>query len=142
MNIQNNTKNLNKILEEFSKDKVELASHKGERIDLNIVNTINKIISSVDNEKKKLDNAVNKYYDKILDLPNEFSSINESLLFKEISKLKNEVKSAKEKAKEFGLTEKSLPILNDATMTIFSAEEMLEEYQSALKVNKKLSNLL
>ena len=115
---------------------------KGERIDLNIVNTINKIISSVDNEKKKLDNAVDKYYSKILDLPNEFSSINESLLFKEISKLKNEVKSTKEKAKEFGLTEKSLPILNDATMTISSAEEMLEEYQSALKVNKKLSNLL
>ena len=115
---------------------------KGERVDLNIVNTINKIISSVDNEKKKLDNAVDKYYSKILDLPNEFSSINESLLFKEISKLKNEVKSTKEKAKEFGLTEKSLPILNDATMTISSAEEMLEEYQSALKVNKKLSNLL
>ena len=51
MNIQNNAKNLNKILEVFSKDKVELESQK---VELSLIDDVQKYTDIMSNEKKNL----------------------------------------------------------------------------------------
>jgi len=51
MNIQNNAKNLNKILEVFSKDKVELESQK---VELSLIDDVEKYTDIMSNEKKNL----------------------------------------------------------------------------------------
>ena len=114
---------------------------KGEKVHLSFVGELESVRKIYESENTNLDNSILSYYNKVASLAkdaNEFKS-KFPQFEKSINALKQKTKDVKKMAKEYGLTETSIPELREAEASINRSKNSIEEYKSALKLSNTIN---
>jgi DNA repair exonuclease SbcCD ATPase subunit len=125
---------LNKLMQE---SKTEL---KSEKIELGLVDDIEKQIKANEKDKIKLDDTIDKYYQKIISLSKEFSSITKihSVFNKSVTDLEKQLNNLEKSAKELGVKVSDIPAYKNGQAALNRAEDMEDEFKSAKATDKKI----
>jgi len=125
---------LNKLVRE---NKTEL---KAEKIELGLVDDIEKQIKVYEKDKVKLDNTIDKYYQKIISLNKEFPSITKvhSVFNKSVNNLEKQLNILEKSAKELGVKVSDIPAYKNGQAALVRAEDMEDEFKNAKATDKKI----
>ena len=125
---------LNKMIRE---SKTEL---KAEKVELGVVDDIQKLIKSNAQERKKLDNAITDWYNKIYSVNQDFPNITKlyTSYDKNIESLKSQLDKLNKDAKELGVNSKDIPAYIEGNGTVKRSQDMVDEYLEAVKSAKAI----
>jgi len=125
---------LNELIKE---SKTEM---KSEKIELGLVDDIEKQIKVYEKDKVKLDNNILKYYQKIESLNKEFPNITKlhSVFNKSVTDLDKQLTSLEKSAKELGVKVSDIPAYKNGKAALNRAEDMEDEFKSAKSTDKKI----
>ena len=124
-------------LSELIKEKTEL---KAEKIELGMVDDIEKLINSYEQDRKKLDNKIDTFYNKIIAVNKSFPEISKiyTNFDKTIKSLKDKLNLLEKQAKELGVNANDIPALKDGNSAINRADDIISEFFEANRIAKKI----
>ena len=111
-----------------------------ELVKLNIVADLKKSNSDLSSTRKKLDDSLSSWYDKLFSLQKDFSSIRKlnSDFEKSLVKVISESSKLKTQAKELGVKAEGIPAYDEAIRDIKRAEDMSSEFTTGSATAKNL----
>tara|TARA_R110000796_G_scaffold248007_1_gene374192 strand:+ start:370 stop:792 length:423 start_codon:yes stop_codon:yes gene_type:complete len=129
---------LNKLIRE---NKTEL---KAEKIELGLVDDIEKLIKSNRDERKKLDNAITDWYNKIFSVNKDFPKISKiyTSYDKSLKSLTSKLDSLTKQAKELGVPPRDIPAYIEGSGTVKRSQDMVDEYLEATRAAKSIKGAL
>jgi len=124
-------------LSELIKEKTKL---KAEKIELGMVDDIEKLINSYEQDRKKLDNKIDTFYNKIIAVNKSFPEISKiyTNFDKTIKSLKDKLNLLEKQAKELGVNANDIPALKDGNSAINRADDIISEFFEANRIAKKI----
>ena len=131
-------KALNKLVRE---NKTEL---KAEKIELGLVDDIEKLIKANRDERKKLDNAITDWYNKIFSVNKDFPKISKiyTSYDKSLKSLTSKLDSLTKQAKELGVPPRDIPAYIEGSGTVKRSQDMVDEYLEATRAAKSIKGAL
>ena len=125
---------LNKLVRE---NKTEL---KAEKIELGLVDDIEKLIKANRDERKKIDSAINNWYNKIHSVNQDFPKISKiyASYDKSIKSLTSKLDALTKQAKELGIPPRDIPAYIEGSGTVKRSQDMVDEYLEAVKSAKAI----
>ena len=129
---------LNKLVRE---NKTEL---KAEKIELGLVDDIEKLIKANRDERKKLDNAITDWYNKIFSVNKDFPKISKiyTSYDKSLKSLTSKLDSLTKQAKELGVPPRDIPAYIEGSGTVKRSQDMVDEYLEATRAAKSIKGAL
>tara|TARA_B110000858_G_scaffold131114_1_gene149125 strand:+ start:538 stop:960 length:423 start_codon:yes stop_codon:yes gene_type:complete len=129
---------LNKLIRE---SKTEL---KAEKIELGLVDDIEKLIKANRDERKKLDNAITDWYNKIFSVNKDFPKISKiyTSYDKSLKSLTSKLDSLTKQAKELGVPPRDIPAYIEGSGTVKRSQDMVDEYLEATRAAKSIKGAL
>ena len=129
---------LNKLVRE---SKTEL---KAEKIELGLVDDIEKLIKANRDERKKLDNAITDWYNKIFSVNKDFPKISKiyTSYDKSLKSLTSKLDSLTKQAKELGVPPRDIPAYIEGSGTVKRSQDMVDEYLEATRAAKSIKGAL
>tara|TARA_R110001606_G_scaffold384056_1_gene546679 strand:+ start:284 stop:688 length:405 start_codon:yes stop_codon:yes gene_type:complete len=126
---------LEKVFETLNK--VEL---KAEKIELSVADDIEKLIKSYEQESKKLDSAIDSWYNKIASVNKDFPSISKlyTSFDKNVKSLKSNLDNLTKQAKELGVNVNDIPAYKNANAAINRSDDMVAEFFDANRIAKTI----
>ena len=117
-----------------------LNKHGVQKIELGLVDDIEKLIKSSETNRKKLDSKLDNWYNKIVSVNKEFSSVSKlyTNFDKNIKELKQQVKTLEKEAKSLGIPVNTIPAYKNAKSDIKRADDMIAEFLEANNIAKKI----
>lgn len=124
-------------LSELIKEKTEL---KAEKIELGMVDDIEKLIKSYEQDRKKLDSKMDAWYNKIIAVNKSFPEISKiyTSFDKTIKSLKDKLNLLEKQAKELGINANDIPALKDGNAAINRSDDMVAEFFEANRIAKTI----
>tara|TARA_R100000541_G_scaffold154_1_gene586 strand:+ start:1454 stop:2482 length:1029 start_codon:yes stop_codon:yes gene_type:complete len=128
--------------EEIAKAKIEELKQlfSIEKVELGIMQDLQKAINKHISQKKKIDNNISKWYgdlfgirDKFVKLESDFKEFNSST-----DDLKKYVKEAENMAKQLGVNSSAVEGYQEAKAYINTSEDIVQEYKEAKKLESKI----
>jgi len=111
-----------------------------EKVELGIMQDLQKAINKHISQKKKIDNNISKWYgdlfgirDKFVKLESDFKEFNSST-----DDLKKYVKEAENMAKQLGVNSSAVEGYQEAKAYINTSEDIVQEYKEAKKLESKI----
>ena len=125
---------LNKLIKE---NKTEL---KAEKIELGLVDDIEKSVKSYEQDSKKLDSAMDSWYNKIASVNKDFPSISKlyTSFDKNVKSLKSDLDNLTKQAKELGINVNDIPAYKNANAAINRSDDMVAEFFEANRIAKTI----
>jgi len=125
---------------EYYQKFTELKKREPKRIELGLVDDIEKLIKSSEANGKKLDSKLDSWYNKIVSVNKEFSSVSKlyTNFDKNIKELKQQVKTLEKEAKDLGIPVNTIPAYKNANADIKRADDMIAEFFEANNIAKKI----
>jgi len=117
-----------------------LDKHGVQKVELGLVDDIEKLIKSSETNRKKLDSKLDNWYNKIVSVNKEFSSVSKlyTNFDKNIKELKQQVKTLEKEAKGLGIPVNTIPAYKNANADIKRADDMIAEFFEANNIAKKI----
>ena len=127
---------LNKLVRE---NKTEL---KAEKIELGLVDDIEKLVKSYEQDSKKLDSAMNSWYNKIDSVNKDFPKVSKlyTSFDKGIKSLKSDLDNLTKQAKELGIKVNDIPAYKNANAAIKRSDDMVAEFFDANRIAKAIKS--
>ena len=127
---------LNKLIKE---SKTEL---KAEKIELGLVDDIEKLVKSYEQDSKKLDSAMNSWYNKIDSVNKDFPKVSKlyTSFDKGIKSLKSDLDNLTKQAKELGIKVNDIPAYKNANAAIKRSDDMVAEFFDANRIAKAIKS--
>lgn len=124
-------------LSELIKEKTEL---KAERVELGLVDDIEKLIKANIDKRKKLDSSINNWYNKIYSVNQDFPKISKiyTSYDKSIKSLTSKLDALTKQAKELGIPPRDIPAYIEGSGTVKRSQDMVDEYLEAVKSAKAI----
>lgn len=124
-------------LSELIKEKTEL---KAEKIELGLVDDIEKLIKANIDKRKKLDSSINNWYNKIYSVNQDFPKISKiyTSYDKSIKSLTSKLDALTKQAKELGIPPRDIPAYIEGSGTVKRSQDMVDEYLEAVKSAKAI----
>ena len=124
-------------LSELIKEKTEL---KAEKIELGLVDDIEKLIKANRDERKKLDSSINNWYNKIYSVNQDFPKISKiyTSYDKSLKSLTSKLDALTKQAKELGIPPRDIPAYIEGSGTVKRSQDMVDEYLEAVKSAKAI----
>tara|TARA_R110002072_G_scaffold300302_1_gene477323 strand:- start:48 stop:470 length:423 start_codon:yes stop_codon:yes gene_type:complete len=125
---------LNKLIRE---NKTEL---KTEKVELGLVDDIEKLIKANRDERKKLDSSINDWYNKIYSVNQDFPKISKiyTSYDKSLKSLSSKLDALTKQAKELGVPPRDIPAYIEGSGTVKRSQDMVDEYLEAVKSAKAI----
>ena len=125
---------LNKLVRE---NKTEF---KAEKIELGLVDDIEKLIKANRDERKKLDSSINNWYNKIYSVNQDFPKISKiyTSYDKSLKSLTSKLDALTKQAKELGIPPRDIPAYIEGSGTVKRSQDMVDEYLEAVKSAKAI----
>jgi len=127
---------LNKLVRE---NKTEL---KAEKVELGLVDDIEKLVKSYEQDSKKLDSAMNSWYNKIDSVNKDFPKVSKlyTSFDKGIKSLKSDLDNLTKQAKELGIKVNDIPAYKNANAAIKRSDDMVAEFFDANRIAKAIKS--
>ena len=127
---------LNELVRE---NKTEL---KAEKIELGLVDDIEKLVKSYEQDSKKLDSAMNSWYNKIDSVNKDFPKVSKlyTSFDKGIKSLKSDLDNLTKQAKELGIKVNDIPAYKNANAAIKRSDDMVAEFFDANRIAKAIKS--
>ena len=124
-------------LSELIKEKTEL---KAEKVELGLVDDIEKLIKANIDKRKKLDSSINNWYNKIYSVNQDFPKISKiyTSYDKSIKSLTSKLDALTKQAKELGIPPRDIPAYIEGSGTVKRSQDMVDEYLEAVKSAKAI----
>ena len=125
---------LNKLVRE---NKTEF---KAEKIELGLVDDIEKLIKANRDERKKLDSSINNWYNKIYSVNQDFPKISKiyTSYDKSLKSLTSKLDALTKQAKELGIPPRDIPAYIEGSGTVKRSQDMVDEYLESVKSAKAI----
>ncbi len=125
---------LNKLIRE---NKTEL---KTEKVELGLVDDIEKLIKSYEQDSKKLDSAMDNWYNKIASVNKDFPNVSKlyTSFDKNVKSLKSDLDNLTKQAKELGINVNDIPAYKNASAAINRSDDMVAEFFDANRIAKTI----
>ena len=129
---------LNELVRE---NKTEL---KSEKIELGLVDDIEKLVKSYLQDSQKLDNAITDWYNKIFSVNKEFPNIIKlyKTFDKNLKSLESNLGNLTKQAKELGVNAKDIPAYIEGNGALKRSQDMVDEYLEATRAAKSIKGAL
>jgi len=120
------------------------AKAKGERVDLGLVDDVEKLIKSYEKQRKDLDKELTNWYENIFKINKQFSGVKNTYLKfnKIVDELSKNTALLKKSAKELGIKENDIPAYKNGIAAQKRAADMTLEFLDANKASKKISGAI
>jgi chromosome segregation ATPase len=131
------TEQILSALNEMIKSKTEL---KAEKIELGLVDDIEKLIKANRDKRKKLDSSINNWYNKIYSVNQDFPKISKiyTSYDKSLKSLTSKLDALTKQAKELGIPPRDIPAYIEGSGTVKRSQDMVDEYLEAVKSAKAI----
>jgi len=129
-----------KSYEEYEKELKEFNLSKVERVELGLVDDIEKLIKSYEQDSKKLDNAMDNWYNKIASINKDFPNVSKlyTTFDKNVKSLKSDLDNLTKQAKELGINVNDIPAYKNANAAIKRSDDMVAEFFNANRIAKTI----
>ena len=126
---------LNEIIQESKKTEL-----KAEKVELGLVDDIEKSVKSYEQDSKKLDSAMDSWYNKIASVNKDFPSISKlyTSFDKNVKSLKSDLDNLTKQAKELGINVNDIPAYKNANAAINRSDDMVAEFFEANRIAKTI----
>ena len=130
---------LGKTYEEYEKELKEY-NLSSQRVELGLVDDIEKLIKSYEQDSKKLDTAMDNWYNKIAAINKDFPKVSKlyTSLDKSIKSLSSDLDVLNKQAKDLGLNVNDIPAYKNANAAIKRSEDMVAEFFEANRIAKTI----
>lgn len=129
-----------KTYAEYEKELKEFNLSKVVRVELGLVDDIENLIKSYEQDSKKLDTAMDNWYNKIASLNKDFPNV--SKLYtgfnKNVESLKSDLDNLTKQAKELGINVNDIPAYKNANAAIKRSDDMVAEFFNANRIAKTI----
>ena len=134
---------LGKTYEQYEKELKEFKEinlSKVEKVELGLVDDIEKLVKSYEQERKKLDSAIDSWYNKIASVNKDFPSISKlyTSFDKNVKSLKSDIDNLTKQAKELGVNVNDIPAYKNANSAIKRSDDMVAEFFEANRIAKTI----
>tara|TARA_R100001460_G_scaffold23205_1_gene46866 strand:+ start:1005 stop:1547 length:543 start_codon:yes stop_codon:yes gene_type:complete len=128
-----------KSFEEYAKELKEF-NLSSQRVELGLVDDIEKLIKSYEQDSKKLDTAMDNWYNKIAAINKDFPKVSKlyTSLDKSIKSLSSDLDVLNKQAKDLGLNVNDIPAYKNANAAIKRSEDMVAEFFEANRIAKTI----
>ena len=128
-----------KSFEDYAKELKEF-NLSSQRIELGLVDDIEKLIKSYEQDSKKLDTAMDNWYNKIAAINKDFPKVSKlyTSLDKSIKSLSSDLDVLNKQAKDLGLNVNDIPAYKNANAAIKRSEDMVAEFFEANRIAKTI----
>jgi len=128
-----------KSFEDYEKELKEF-NLSSQRIELGLVDDIEKLIKSYEQDSKKLDTAMDNWYNKIAAINKDFPKVSKlyTSLDKSIKSLSSDLDVLNKQAKDLGLNVNDIPAYKNANAAIKRSEDMVAEFFEANRIAKTI----
>ena len=129
-----------KSYEEYAKELKEFNLSKVERVELGLVDDIEKLIKSYEQDSKKLDTAMDNWYNKIVSVNKDFPNVSKlyTSFDKNVKSLKSDLDNLTKQAKELGINVNDIPAYKNANAAIKRSDDMVAEFFDANRIAKTI----
>lgn len=129
-----------KSYEEYEKELKEFNLSKVERVELGLVDDIEKLIKSYEQDSKKLDTAMDNWYNKIVSVNKDFPNVSKlyTSFDKNVKSLKSDLDNLTKQAKELGINVNDIPAYKNANAAIKRSDDMVAEFFDANRIAKTI----
>ena len=129
-----------KTYEEYAKELKEFNLSKVERVELGLVDDIEKLIKSYEQDSKKLDTAMDNWYNKIASINKDFPNVSKlyTSFDKNVKSLKSDLDNLTKQAKELGINVNDIPAYKNANAAIKRSDDMVAEFFDANRIAKTI----
>ena len=129
-----------KTYEEYEKELKEYNLSKVERVELGLVDDIEKLIKSYEQDSKKLDTAMDNWYNKIASINKDFPNVSKlyTSFDKNVKSLKSDLDNLTKQAKELGVNVNDIPAYKNANAAIKRSDDMVAEFFDANRIAKTI----
>ena len=128
-----------KSFEDYAKELKEF-NLSSQRVELGLVDDIEKLIKSYEQDSKKLDTAMDNWYNKIAAINKDFPKVSKlyTSLDKSIKSLSSDLDVLNKQAKDLGLNVNDIPAYKNANAAIKRSEDMVAEFFEANRIAKTI----
>jgi len=128
---------------EFTNEEVKTALKEllsVQKVELGLVDDIEKLIKTNRDERKKLDNSINDWYNKIYSVNQDFPKISKiyTSYDKSLKSLTSKLDALTKQAKELGVPPRDIPAYIEGSGTVKRSQDMVDEYLEAVKSAKAI----
>ncbi len=111
-----------------------------QKVELGLVDDIEKLIKTNRDERKKLDNSINDWYNKIYSVNQDFPKISKiyTSYDKSLKSLTSKLDALTKQAKELGVPPRDIPAYIEGSGTVKRSQDMVDEYLEAVKSAKAI----
>ena len=133
-----------KTYEEYAKELKEYNLSKVEKVELGLVDDIEKLIKSSEQDSKKLDTALDNWYNKVNSVNKDFPKVSKlyTSFDKNVKSLKSNLDNLTKQAKELGIKVNDIPAYKNANAAIKKSDDMVSEFFMANRIAKIIKGAL
>jgi len=121
-----------------------LDKHGVQKVELGLVDDLEKLLKTVEKEYKATDNSLNNWYEEVFSVNKKFAQVEKKYLNfnKTINKISDITQILKKEAKNLGLDANTIPAYKNAIAAQNRSGNLTDEFLTGRKASTKISGAL